>query len=273
MSDCRALNTKDSRLRLHSFSSVVSRSECEKFKRRLQDFHGRISTFPGHGTSVLAVGDRLQSFSDTLDNRMQNEGKQLILAADAGITAEGSLILRNASARFEDCFTDATSCIVLVEREIGNCQEQIGVARNDVQKLTRQVEEARREADRLRDECRVLEARIRDIDSEIERLAENARRHRREAKKSENAAIAWGVGGLLLAPFTFGASVVVAAPATVVNVVNMGEERSRASDCEESKRDYERSLRDKETQKSNWNARIRDLSADCTKKENHIGIG
>jgi chromosome segregation ATPase len=158
----------------------------------------------------------------------------------------------------------------LVEREIGNCQEQIGFARNDVQKLTRQVEEARREADRLRDECRVLEARIRDIDSEIERLAENARRHRREAKKSENAAIAWGVGGLLLAPFTFGASVVVAAPATVVNVVNMEEERSRASDCEESKREYERSLRDKETQKSNWNARIRDLSADCTKKENHI---
>jgi peptidoglycan hydrolase CwlO-like protein len=204
---------------------------------------------------------------------MQKEGKQLILAADSGIAAEDIPILRSASARFQDCFTDATSCIVVVEGEITKCQEQIGFARKDVEKLKRQVEEATRKADRLRDECRQIQTRIIDIDSEIERLAEDARCHRSEAEKSENAAIAWGARSLLLVPVSILASVLVAVPPTVKNVVNMVGERSKASDCEESIRDCQRSLRDKENQKSNLNATIRDLAADCNKKENHIGIG
>ena len=274
MAVSKARNATDSRSGQlqHSFSSVVSRSQCERFKRRLEDFHRKLSTFPGQGKSVVAVKDRLQSFSDTLETRMRVEGAQLILAAEAGLSAaDSSLILNNASSRFHDCFTDATSCIVVVESEIGRCQEQTGFARQDVVELKRQVEEARREASRLREECQAIAATISTIDSEIEHLAEKEKRHRDQAKRNEDAAIAWGVGGLVLAPFTFGLSVVAAAPAAIVNVVNMEEHREKARDCESRKGDCQRSLSEKESQKSRWTSRIDDLSRECNQKETHIG--
>lgn len=273
MAHSRVLSLTDSRSgQSHVPPGAVSRMECEQFTRRLEDLQKQLTTSSELRTSVVAVKDRLQSFSSTMHHKLQLEGGQLVRATEEGWTlTDRTVALNNASSQFSASHSDATSCIIAVEEEIGMCQKELDIRRKDLEKLRTEIEEARREASRLRDECRCIAKDIERIDSMIQHWREEERRHRNQAEHHKKIAIGVGVAGLVLAPFTFGLSAVAAAPATVINVVEMSDEEKEAERCDDRKRERKRELETKEAQKDAWKSKIDELSKQCSRKEADIG--